>query len=63
MYMYMLSTGKVVHSMTAHMDAVTGLTVDPHGLYLLSGSECPNHRLRELGPMWRLLTVCVCVCV
>ena len=28
-----------MHSMTAHMDAVTGLAVDPHGLYLLSGSE------------------------
>ena len=32
-------SGKVMHSMTAHMDAVTGLAVDPHGLYLLSGSE------------------------
>ena len=25
--------------MTAHMDAVTGLAIDPHGLYVLSGSE------------------------
>ena len=30
--------GDVIHSMTAHMDAVTGLAIDPHGLYLLSGS-------------------------
>ena len=33
------SPGKAIHSMTAHMDAVTGLAVDPHGLYLLSGSK------------------------
>jgi striatin 1/3/4 len=25
--------------MTAHLDAVTGLAIDPHGLYLLSGSH------------------------
>lgn len=25
--------------MTAHMDAVTGLAIDPHGLYILSGSK------------------------
>ena len=36
------STGKAIHSMTAHMDAVTGLAVDPHGLYLLSGSKSPS---------------------
>ena len=24
--------------MIAHTDAVTGLAIDPHGLYLLSGS-------------------------
>lgn len=29
--------GKVIHSMTAHLDSVTSLAVDPHGLYLLSG--------------------------
>ena len=38
--------GKVIHSMTAHMDAVTGLAIDPHGLCLLSGSEY----LCALGP-------------
>ena len=32
-------SGKVVHSMVAHLDAVTSLAVDPNGLYLLSGSE------------------------
>lgn len=33
------NTGKLVHSMVAHLDAVTSLAVDPNGLYLLSGSE------------------------
>lgn len=31
--------GKMVHSMVAHLDAVTSLAVDPNGLYLLSGSK------------------------
>lgn len=31
-------TGKMVHSMVAHLDAVTSLAVDPNGLYLLSGT-------------------------
>ena len=34
-----LFKGQVTHSMTAHMDAVTGLAIDPHGLYILSGSK------------------------
>ena len=29
----------MIHSMVAHLDAVTSLAVDPNGLYLLSGSE------------------------
>ncbi|CAG7823567.1 unnamed protein product [Allacma fusca] len=33
------STGKMVHAMVAHLDAVTSLALDPHGLYLLSGSH------------------------
>ena len=33
------NTGKLLHSMVAHLDAVTSLAVDPNGLYLLSGSE------------------------
>ncbi|EDO29812.1 predicted protein, partial [Nematostella vectensis] len=32
------NTGKQIHSMVAHLDAVTSLAVDPNGLYLLSGS-------------------------
>lgn len=31
--------GKQVHTMVAHLDAVTSLAVDPNGLYLLSGSK------------------------
>jgi len=29
----------LAHAMVAHLDAVTSLAVDPHGLYLLSGSK------------------------
>lgn len=36
--MYYLMTGKMVHTMVAHLDAVTSLAIDPNGLYLLSGS-------------------------
>ena len=38
----LVGTGKVIHSMTAHLDAVTGLAIDPHGLYLLSGGRSPD---------------------
>ncbi|MGH0159231.1 UNVERIFIED_CONTAM: hypothetical protein FKN15_069526 [Acipenser sinensis] len=31
------NTGKLIHSMVAHLDAVTSLAVDPNGLYLMSG--------------------------
>lgn len=31
--------GKLIHYMTAHMDAVAGLAIDPHGLYLVSGGK------------------------
>ena len=31
--------GKQIHSMVAHLDAVTCLSVDSPGLYLLSGSK------------------------
>nr|CAD7452732.1 unnamed protein product [Timema tahoe] len=37
------TTGKLVHSMVAHLDSVTSLAVDPNGLYLLSGSKCSCH--------------------
>ena len=29
----------MIHSMVAHLDAVTSLAIDPNGLYLLSGSK------------------------
>jgi len=42
------TTGKMVHSMVAHLDAVTSLAVDPNGLYLLSGSHDCSIRLWNL---------------
>ncbi|KAF6210878.1 hypothetical protein GE061_013989 [Apolygus lucorum] len=42
------NTGKMIHSMVAHLDAVTSLSVDPHGLYLLSGSHDCSIRLWNL---------------
>lgn len=41
-------TGKVMHAMVAHQDAVTSLAVDPTGLYLLSGSHDCSVRLWNL---------------
>ncbi|KAK2831031.1 hypothetical protein Q7C36_016117 [Tachysurus vachellii] len=38
-------TGKVIHSMVAHLDAVTCLTTDPKGSYLVSGSHDCSVRL------------------
>uniref|UniRef100_A0A8C7K067 Striatin n=1 Tax=Oncorhynchus kisutch TaxID=8019 RepID=A0A8C7K067_ONCKI len=42
------NTGKLVHSMVAHLDAVTSLAVDPNGLYLMSGSHDCSIRLWNL---------------
>lgn len=42
------TSGKLVHSMVAHLDAVTSLAVDPNGLYLLSGSHDCSIRLWHL---------------
>lgn len=39
-YDFIMFSGKMIHSMVAHLDAVTCLAVDPNGLYLLSGSKC-----------------------
>lgn len=39
------NTGKMVHSMVAHLDAVTSLAIDPNGLYVLSGSHDCSIRL------------------
>lgn len=42
------NSGKMIHSMVAHLDAVTSLAVDPSGLYLLSGSHDCSIRLWNL---------------
>ncbi|XP_046359156.1 striatin-3-like isoform X5 [Haliotis cracherodii] len=42
------NTGKISHSMVAHLDSVTSLAVDPNGLYLLSGSHDCSIRLWNL---------------
>uniref|UniRef100_A0A3B4GFF4 Striatin n=1 Tax=Pundamilia nyererei TaxID=303518 RepID=A0A3B4GFF4_9CICH len=39
------NTGKLIHAMVAHLDAVTSLAVDPNGLYLMSGSHDCSIRL------------------
>ncbi|CAF89649.1 unnamed protein product [Tetraodon nigroviridis] len=41
-------SGKVIHSMVAHLDAVTSLAVDPNGIYLISGSHDCSLRLWNL---------------
>lgn len=41
-------SGKLVHSMVAHLEPVTSLAVDAHGLYLLSGSHDCSIRLWNL---------------
>uniref|UniRef100_A0A8D0C2E6 Striatin 4 n=1 Tax=Salvator merianae TaxID=96440 RepID=A0A8D0C2E6_SALMN len=41
-------TGKAVHSMVAHLDAVTCLAVDPNGVFLMSGSHDCSLRLWHL---------------
>ncbi|XP_068607553.1 striatin-like [Brachionichthys hirsutus] len=42
------NTGKPVHSMVAHLDAVTSLAADPNGLYLMSGSHDCSVRLWDM---------------
>ncbi|KAM4853304.1 striatin-3 isoform 2-T2 [Thomomys bottae] len=41
-------TGKMIHCMVAHLDAVTSLAVDPNGIYLMSGSHDCSIRLWNL---------------
>ncbi|RVE57641.1 hypothetical protein OJAV_G00218300 [Oryzias javanicus] len=41
-------TGKLIHAMVAHLDAVTSLAVDPNGIYLISGSHDCSLRLWNL---------------
>ncbi|XP_045387303.1 striatin-4 isoform X2 [Lemur catta] len=43
-----LPSGKSVHSMVAHLDAVTCLAVDPNGVFLMSGSHDCSLRLWSL---------------
>ncbi|KAL7849542.1 hypothetical protein SRHO_G00211650, partial [Serrasalmus rhombeus] len=57
-------TGKVIHSMVAHLDAVTCLTTDPKGTYLISGShDCsvrfPSLPVLELMPLLKFLSDCL----
>ncbi|XP_053612915.1 striatin-3 [Plodia interpunctella] len=40
--------GRCAHAMVAHLDAVTGLALDPNGLFLLSGSHDCSVRLWNL---------------
>ncbi|XP_026856144.1 striatin-3 isoform X1 [Electrophorus electricus] len=42
------TSGKVIHAMVAHLDAVTSLAVDPNGIYLMSGSHDCSIRLWNL---------------
>ncbi|GAB1297421.1 Striatin-3 [Apodemus speciosus] len=39
---------EMIHSMVAHLDAVTSLAVDPNGIYLMSGSHDCSIRLWNL---------------
>uniref|UniRef100_A0A3B3IL52 Striatin, calmodulin binding protein 3 n=1 Tax=Oryzias latipes TaxID=8090 RepID=A0A3B3IL52_ORYLA len=41
-------TGKLIHAMVAHLDAVTCLAVEPNGIYLISGSHDCSLRLWNL---------------
>uniref|UniRef100_A0A8D2LJT1 Striatin 4 n=1 Tax=Varanus komodoensis TaxID=61221 RepID=A0A8D2LJT1_VARKO len=41
-------TGKAMHSMVAHLDAVTCLAADPNGVFLMSGSHDCSLRLWNL---------------
>lgn len=42
------TTGSLIHSMVAHLEPVTSLAIDTHGLYLLSGSHDCSIRLWNL---------------
>lgn len=37
----------MIHSMVAHLDAVTSLAVDPNGIYLMSGSKLTSSYIAE----------------
>lgn len=42
------TSGSLIHSMVAHLEPVTSLAIDAHGLYLLSGSHDCSIRLWNL---------------
>ena len=42
------NSGTLIHSMVAHLDAVTCLSLDPNGMFLLSGSHDCSIRLWNL---------------
>lgn len=46
---YDANDGSLIHSMVAHLDAVTSLAVDGNGLYLLSGSHDCSIRLWSIA--------------
>lgn len=46
--LFIFLLGKMIHSMVAHLDAVTSLAVDPNGIYLMSGSKGFFHILYVL---------------
>lgn len=46
---YDVNDGTLLHSMVAHLDAVTSLAIDFHGLYLLSGSHDCSIRLWNIA--------------
>uniref|UniRef100_A0A3Q2W4L6 Uncharacterized protein n=1 Tax=Haplochromis burtoni TaxID=8153 RepID=A0A3Q2W4L6_HAPBU len=49
------NSGKLIHSMVAHLDAVTSLAVDPNGLYLMSGTFI----MGDLLVLFQLLKTCL----
>lgn len=46
---YDVNDGSLLHAMVAHLDAVTSLAIDSHGLYLLSGSHDCSIRLWNIA--------------
>ena len=61
---YDITSGAVTHSMVAHGDAVSGIAIDPNGLYLLSSSmllyhyQCLVHSIFKPGTSVCLVYVC-----
>eukprot|EP00003_Mantamonas_plastica_P025589 TRINITY_DN5050_c0_g1_i3.p2 TRINITY_DN5050_c0_g1~~TRINITY_DN5050_c0_g1_i3.p2 ORF type:complete len:454 (+),score=141.87 TRINITY_DN5050_c0_g1_i3:2031-3392(+) len=44
-----LKSGECIHSMVAHLDSVSSLSIDNSGLYLLSGSHDTSIRFWDIG--------------